>query len=123
MSPSTKQWHIPIGLQIIPGGLLLVGSFFLTESPRWLRLHGQEERSIKTLAWIRKLDEDDKYILEEIEMIDRQLATVRDYTLRRQFSEIFRKGIRNRLVAGLLMMMFQNLTGVNAINYYSTVCL
>ena len=32
---STKQWRVPVAIQIIPGGLMLIGLCFLKESPRW----------------------------------------------------------------------------------------
>ncbi|KAG9970114.1 quinate permease, partial [Aureobasidium melanogenum] len=31
-----KQWIIPFAVQLIPGGLLALGSIWLKESPRWL---------------------------------------------------------------------------------------
>ena len=37
----------------------------------------------------------------------------------KQFKELGMKGVRNRLAIGMCMMMCQNLTGINGINYYS----
>lgn len=40
LSPtSDRQWIVPIGLQLLPGGLFTIGLFFVPESPRWLALN------------------------------------------------------------------------------------
>lgn len=33
------QWRLPLALQVIPPGLLLMGVYFLPESPRWRTSH------------------------------------------------------------------------------------
>jgi len=70
LAPSHSQWLIPFAVQLIPGGLLLVGTFWLHESPRWLLEKGRRELAIKNLCWIRNLDENDIYIVEEVAYID-----------------------------------------------------
>jgi MFS family permease len=34
VAESSAQWRIPFGIQLIPGTLLVIGMFFLPESPR-----------------------------------------------------------------------------------------
>lgn len=70
LAPSHSQWLIPFAVQLIPGGLLFVGAFWLHESPRWLLGKGRRELAIKNLCWIRNLDENDMYIIEEVAFID-----------------------------------------------------
>ncbi len=36
---SNKQWIISFAVQLIPGGLLCIGTLFITESPRWRASH------------------------------------------------------------------------------------
>lgn len=33
MTSSSPQWIVPFGVQLIPGGLLVIGLFFLGDSP------------------------------------------------------------------------------------------
>lgn len=47
---STKQWRIPVAIQIIPGALLFIGLLFLKESPRWLMKQGRHEEALQSLA-------------------------------------------------------------------------
>ena len=37
MPEGTAQWMTPFAIQLIPGGLLIFGMFFMPESPRWVQ--------------------------------------------------------------------------------------
>ncbi|KAF3179072.1 hypothetical protein TWF788_007156 [Orbilia oligospora] len=125
ISVDTKvQWIIPLALQLLPGVLLLCGIFWCPETPRWYAKQERWEEAIATLSWIRKLPASHKYIREELEEIRRQVSSRNKpsetrNTKRYYLSRIFQKGTRNRIGIGLLLMAFQNLTGVNIITYYS----
>ncbi|PBP15963.1 MFS quinate transporter QutD [Diplocarpon rosae] len=120
---SDSQWHVPFAIQFIPGGLLIVAMYFQPESPRWLLKNGRDEQAIKNLTRIRDLPADDPYILWEVETCKEQVQ--RDFDLGandsflKKLRAVFAPGIRNRLVIGMSLMMLQNLSGINALNYYS----
>jgi Sugar (and other) transporter len=44
---------MPLGIQILPGVLLAVGSLFLPPSPRLLVLQGKNDQALKSLAQLR----------------------------------------------------------------------
>ena len=88
------QWFIPFAVQLIPGGLFAIGvPLFLKESPRWLMSRNRREEAIENLCaslvllssfasrsnrlfhtqYLRQLDRNDPYIVEEINMIDIQI--------------------------------------------------
>ncbi|KAF9889746.1 hypothetical protein FE257_007052 [Aspergillus nanangensis] len=123
LAPSHKQWIIPFAVQLIPSGLLLLGIFFVRESPRWLFLRGRREEAIKTLCWVRQLPEDHIYMVEEIGAIDASLEHQRS-TIGLGFTKPFlavwsNKRILYRLFIGSMLFLWQNGSGINAINYYS----
>jgi len=56
--------------RLIPGGLLLIGALWIKESPRWLVSQGRREEAIKNLSYLRKLQPEDQYMIEEIYAMD-----------------------------------------------------
>lgn len=55
MKPSTRQWQIPIRLQLVPGGLHVIGLGMLPvrESVRWFAKKGRNEEALQNLIWVR----------------------------------------------------------------------
>lgn len=53
MPPTTPQWQVPIGLQIVPGAILGFGMLLAKESTRWLATKGRAEEGRAALVWIR----------------------------------------------------------------------
>lgn len=114
------QWQVPLGLQLLPGGLLLLGILWCPETPRWYAKQDRWEEAERSLTWIRKLPSNHPSIQAEIQEIREQIvdgipAPGIKYDLRYYVRRLWRKGTRNRIGIGLLLMAFQNLTGVNII--------
>jgi len=118
-----KQWLIPFAVQLIPAGLLFFGTIWLKESPRWLLTKNKREQAIKNLCWIRQLPSDHIYIVEEIAFIDATIEEQRS-KIGESFWAPFKAVGRNRsfqwrMILGGLLFLWQNGSGINAINYYS----
>ena len=122
-SSSNSQWLIPMGFQLVPGGLLIIGMIFMIESPRWLLKKGRTDNAVKSLSWVRNLPGDHPFIQGEVAEIQAQLEHERilggGSSYYQRLREIMKPGVRNRLFIGCALMWLQNLTGINAINYYS----
>ncbi|ETI27832.1 hypothetical protein G647_00281 [Cladophialophora carrionii CBS 160.54] len=123
MAPSHRQWIIPFAVQLIPAGLLFVGALVIRESPRWLFSRGRREEGIKHLCWLRMLPPDHIYMQEEIFAIDNAIEDQRT-TVGLGFWQPFRAVVNDRKVTyrfllGGSLFLWQNATGINAINYYS----
>lgn len=52
----TRQWQIPIGLQLLFAALFGLGMFTLKDSVRWLTLNGRHEEAWQSLKWVRASD-------------------------------------------------------------------
>lgn len=117
------QWRIPVGFQLVPGVLLAVLMIFQPEAPRWSLAKGRREQGIRDLCYLRNLPEEHEYIRFEVGQIDEQLEDERkqgaDKSFMGKLKESFGMRNRNRLGIGMAMMLLQNLSGINALNYYS----
>jgi MFS family permease len=120
-----SQWRIPVAAQYIPASLLILGMLWAVESPRHSVASGHVERAIKDLQWLRNLPSDHPHIRKMIANIEHQLeheGTMSNTGLggfRSLLRECFGKSVRPRLMVGIWIQIFQNLTGINAVNYFS----
>jgi sugar porter (SP) family MFS transporter len=119
IEPSTKQWRIPVAIQIVPGGFLLIGLFFLKESPRWLMKQGRIEEATNSLAYMRRGEVTDPDIMQEIAEIKASIDEEINATEGVTWKECIAPGMRMRFITGFLIMMCQQFTGTNSIGYYA----
>lgn len=77
VAPTSAQWQIPFAIQLLPGCLLVLGMFFLPESPRWIARSSGREIALEALAKLRNLPTDHEYVLEETYRIMDQIEQER----------------------------------------------
>lgn len=116
-----NQWLIPFAVQLIPAGMVLIGSLiFLRETPRWLWTKGRREQGIANLCWYRQLDADDAYIIEEIEMMDVQINDLPTGFIKPIRLALSNNAVLWRLFLGHMLFLLQNFSGINAIVRYTS---
>ncbi|KAJ3386576.1 hypothetical protein HDU92_002388 [Lobulomyces angularis] len=116
---SELEWRLSLGMQVIPGVVLTVITFFVPYSPRWLEDHGRHEESISTLAVIRSSKVTSPAIIAEYTEIKEGVLYERSVG-NASFKELLRPGILNRVLIGLALQFFQQWTGINVILYYAS---
>ncbi|KAJ4299375.1 hypothetical protein N0V90_004620 [Kalmusia sp. IMI 367209] len=117
------QYVLPLALQAVPGVTLCVGMFFANESPRWLA-QKNPTKALQVLAKLRGLPVTHQYVVDEMAHIELQLEEERALTcgssawsmLKEAFTV---KSYRRRSILCITLMMWSNLTGTNAMTYYS----
>lgn len=119
IKPSTLQWRIPIGFQIVPAGFMVICLFFVKESPRWLAYKGREKEAFENLAWLRKADDHNPELQAEFGEIMAALEEERSQLVGSPYRFMLRKGQWPRLAIGMSMMFFTQWSGQNAIGYYA----
>ncbi|KAH6981371.1 general substrate transporter [Ilyonectria sp. MPI-CAGE-AT-0026] len=117
------QYIIPLSLQALPAIVLFVGMIFANESPRFLA-QKTPEKALIVLAKLRSLPVDHPYIQNEMNSISAQLeeeralaANTSGLTLVKEAFTV--KSYRRRTFLCITLMMWSNLTGTNAMTYYS----
>jgi sugar porter (SP) family MFS transporter len=116
----SREWRIPLAIQIIPA--LLLGSlvYLFPESPRWLCDHDNPDQGLKNLAQLHAHgDVNDPYVVAEFNLIQAQIAEEHSQKPK-TYLDLFR-GWPN-LRRTILVMMIQascQMTGVSAIQYFS----
>jgi sugar porter (SP) family MFS transporter len=113
-----------MGVQMVPGGLLLIGMLFQRESPRYLITHDRHDEAVTNLTYIRKLPADHPFVATELaEITESVLAEKRAVAGASVFSLIKEIAVipsnRRRYGLAIILQIFQQLTGTNAINYYA----
>jgi len=103
-------WRYMMGSEILPALLFLVAMLFVPESPRWLTKEGREKEALAVLSSINGAAKAGE-ILQEVK------ATLHEEqgTLRELFTGRFRKAI----FVGIVLSVFSQVQGINAIMYYA----
>ncbi|MBS1799445.1 MAG: MFS transporter [Acidobacteria bacterium] len=113
-----QAWRHIFWVSVPPGVLFVIGSIFVTESPRWLYLRGKKE---KALAALERLRTPEKAAIEFKEMEQIALAepaasstssAVKDSLLRRKYVIPF--------LLACAILFCNTATGVNSIIGYNT---
>ncbi|XP_068014429.1 solute carrier family 2, facilitated glucose transporter member 5-like [Melanerpes formicivorus] len=113
---NAEGWPVLLGLTGIPSLLQLLLLPFFPESPRYLLIQkGNEEQARKALQKLRGRPDVDEEI-EEMRQEDRSEKEEGQFTVLSLFT--FR-GLRWQLISIIVMMMGQQLSGANAVFYYS----
>ncbi|KAI7608933.1 hypothetical protein KC343_g12512 [Hortaea werneckii] len=96
---------------------------FMSESPRYLARTQGRESAEAGLSALRNLEKDHPYLIEELGHVMDQIEQEQIFAvgkgLKATVNMVCRKGNWNRLVIGNVMMIFMQMAGSNAINYFS----
>ncbi|KAJ5693045.1 hypothetical protein N7462_002468 [Penicillium macrosclerotiorum] len=114
---TSREWQIPVGLQLISGGILLLGTLTLPESIRWLLTQNRVEDAWKSITWIRGGDTPKT----RDEFAETQLGLQAEIAERANFSlrELLEPANRLRFLVGPMLFIFQNATGSSALAVFA----
>lgn len=119
-SANSKEWRVPLGIQIIPALFLAAFVYMIPESPRWLCDHDQWEKGLYVLAKLHAHgDIHDPYVIAEYRLIEAQLRKEHQES-RKTYLDLFKDWPNLRRI--ILVMAAQastQMTGVSSIRYFS----
>ncbi|KAG6330207.1 hypothetical protein ID866_8883 [Astraeus odoratus] len=128
----SASWRIPLALQLLPGVSLCLGSFLLPPSPRFLVLKGRLGDAMRSLAKLRlrtaeEAESDPLLRLELLEMevtvaLEAQSSAAKGQDKNESWmatwKHLFHREYVDRTLIGVMIMFFQQWSGINALLYY-----
>jgi sugar porter (SP) family MFS transporter len=118
---SSKAFRIPLAMQFIWAGILLVGLILLPETPRYLIKRGRHAAAASSLSRLRRLDITHPALIEELAEIEANHEyelSLGPSTYRDVLTGTPHLG--RRTLTGCGLQMLQQLSGCNFIFYYGT---
>jgi SP family xylose:H+ symportor-like MFS transporter len=106
-----RGWRIMLWSELLPALAFLALLFTVPHSPRWLILQGRTEEAKTVLAQITSSEQE---AASEFADIETSLTNSPAPNL----AMLFGKGIGFALFLGVMLSIFQQVTGINAILYY-----
>jgi SP family arabinose:H+ symporter-like MFS transporter len=95
---------------MLPALLFFALLFIVPESPRWLTKNGRTDDALKILKKVNGI-ENAKAVLNDIQdALKHETGTVK---------ELFKPGLRLAMIVGIVLALFSQITGINAIIYYA----
>jgi MFS family permease len=113
-----QAWRNLFWISLPPGILFLLGSLFVSESPRWLFKRGKKKQAYASLLRSRTAEQA-TIELEEMEVSERNASTLSSTGKRIQESLLRRKYVVPFLLACVILFC-NTATGVNSIIGYNT---
>jgi SP family arabinose:H+ symporter-like MFS transporter len=103
-------WRYMLGSGTLPALLFFVLLFFVPESPRWLIKRNKNKDALDTLERVNGTAKANEIFDEIKSTLNEESGTVR---------ELFAPGLRRAMSIGIMLALFSQITGINAIIYYA----
>src|SRR6185437_6787856 len=110
----SQNWRLMFGLATIPAVLLFAGMLTQKESPAWLVAHDREDDARSVLSRLRPAD-----------VVDDELNSMKEGARKQDVKtrELISPRLRGVLILGVLLAVFQQVTGINTVIYYAPTLL
>ncbi|RYP47429.1 hypothetical protein DL768_006491 [Monosporascus sp. mg162] len=118
LPPTTRQWQVPIGLQLVPGGILGLGMLLTRESTRWLAKTGRTDQALQSLIWVRG-GEDTTEVREEFLEILAGIREEEQVTEGITWKEYRLPANRTRIMLAITLQLGAQMTGNTSLAYYA----
>lgn len=118
---NTGSWRIVIGIGFLWALVLGFGILFFPETPRFDLRHGRHDLARKSIAAFHGVSENHKVVNETMDDCAKKLREEEEGAADRKWSEVFTgPRMRYRILLGMAIQMFQQLTGMNYFMYFGT---
>lgn len=105
------HWRIMFASECVPVVALMAGLLFVPLSPRWLASRGRTDEALRILTRVNGVGRAEA-VMEEIRVeLARETGA---------FKELLRPGVRQALIVACILMIFQQVNGVNMMLIYAS---
>ncbi|WP_298537451.1 sugar porter family MFS transporter [uncultured Algibacter sp.] len=108
------NWRWMLGLEAIPALLYYFGLFIVPRSPRWLMVQNKKEEALEVMQKV--LSEEDA--LQQIKEVEQSISEDKNKK-KSKLNDLFKKSMRKVIVIGLIVGVFQQIVGINAVLFYA----
>ena len=107
-----SSWRWMLAAAAVPSIAFLFGLLLIPESPRWLISIGRRDQGERVLARIVG----EQSATRQVEAVEQAAAGEEG-----SWHELFSPNMRKRLAVGMLLALFSQITGINAVLYYGSI--
>ena len=107
-----SSWRWMLAVAAIPSIAFLFGLLLIPESPRWLISIGRLDQGERVLARIFG----EQTAKQQVEAVEQAAAGEEG-----SWHEVLSPNMRKRLAVGMLLALFSQITGINAVLYYGSI--
>ncbi|WP_316823664.1 sugar porter family MFS transporter [Pedobacter miscanthi] len=104
-----EVWRGMLGMGVLPAVLFLFGLLLIPESPRWLIQKGRTDEGSSIISSITG---------QSLAEINKDQLTTENNNTKSSYKELFAPSMRKALLIGILLPLFSQFSGINAIIYY-----
>ncbi|KAN0093053.1 General substrate transporter [Tylopilus felleus] len=117
---STASWRLPLGIQLVPAAMLLVGIHFLPYSPRWLLEMNRDDEAREVVYKLHGIDTPESKGAADQEFTEMHDQIKADALVRsRNISDLWATpAMLRRTLVAVGVQVFGQFTGINIISYY-----
>ena len=119
------DWRFMLGTPLPFSLILLIGMFFLPESPRWLVSRGRNERASywKSLRNSSDIASRMEFLEIEVSAREKEKDALNEPWYVRYLELVTHKRNRRALVFAIMMALLAQLTGINTVTYSGLSCI
>jgi sugar porter (SP) family MFS transporter len=109
LSSGSDLWRVKLGIAAAPAILFAILMYTIPQSPRWLALRGRLDEARASLGRVG---------IQDTEGMLAEFARANELVTRNAGERLFVPAYRKPIVLAILLAMFNQLSGINAILYY-----
>ncbi len=108
------NWRWMLGIEAVPAILYFFGLFIVPRSPRWLMIQDRKDEALEVMKKVVSEDE----AQNQINIVSQSISDDQNKP-KSKLSDLFHKSMRKVIIIGLIVGIFQQIVGINAVLFYA----